>query len=87
METTLRIKIVGNYSISQVGSNCLGHQSNDETDDCKICHNPDFGDVIIEGICGRCLLHHYDTTIGLWATDLPEELSDSKNSDLLFEIK
>jgi hypothetical protein len=31
------------------------------------------------------LIHHYDTTIGLWATDKPEEFEDKK--DLLFELK
>ena len=31
------------------------------------------------------LQHHKDTTIGLWATDKPEDIIDTKN--YLFEIK
>ena len=57
-ETTLKIKIVGNYMYPMA-----------ESTDCKICGNADWGDVIIEDICGKCLLHHRDTTVGLYAMD------------------
>lgn len=58
METRLKIKIVGNYIHPQ-----------GESIDCKVCGNADFGDVVIEDICGRCLLRHRDTTIGLYAME------------------
>ncbi len=58
MESMLSIRIVGNYGFKQ-----------GDPEDCIICHNADWGDVIIEGICGKCLHHHRDSTLGLWATD------------------
>ena len=58
METTLNIKGVGNYVHPQ-----------GEPTDCKVCGNADWGDVIIEDICGKCLCHYRDTTIGLYAMD------------------
>jgi hypothetical protein len=48
METRLEVRIVGNYSIPTA----------DQTD-CKHCHNADYGDALIEGICGRCLIEIY----------------------------
>ena len=64
METTLSIKTVGNYRYPQ-----------GEVTDCKICNNADWGDIVINGICGKCLHHHRDTTIGLYAMDKkPDEL-------------
>jgi len=58
MESRLSIKIVGNYMYKQ-----------GEPFDCKLCHNADWGDVIIDNICGKCLHHYRDTTLGLWCTD------------------
>jgi len=75
MESSLRIKVVGNYKIPQQNSNAMNLPTNDTFDDCKICHNPDYGDVLINGICGKCLLHHYDSTIGLHVTDKPEVIN------------
>jgi len=45
METKLSIEIVGNYTHPQCNQEF-----------CTVCGNADYGDVIIEGICGRCLL-------------------------------
>jgi hypothetical protein len=66
-ETQLIFKRVGNYSM---------YQSNMTTDNCKICEQADWGDVLVqpnrnvrEFICVKCLLHHYDSTKGLMATD------------------
>lgn len=44
-ETNLDIKIVGNYVKAQA-----------DPGDCLNCGAADYGDVIINGICGQCLL-------------------------------
>lgn len=59
METQLKIRRVGNYST------ITGAQS-----ECKKCHNADYGDVLIEDICGRCLL-----------ADLAQLREDAKAAD------
>ncbi len=46
METTLDLKMIGMYSISKVAP---------DKENCSNCGNADWGDVLIEGICGRCL--------------------------------
>ena len=43
MEETRTIKRVGNYSTSQA-----------DQEDCKHCHNADYGTVIIDGLCLAC---------------------------------
>jgi len=73
METELIFKRVGNYSMGQ---------ANDE--DCYICKNADFGDVLVKSnsdkyVCVKCLLHHYDSTKGLYATDKKEYANDQNH--------
>ena len=46
METTLDLKMIGMYSINKVAPDKVN---------CTNCNNADWGDVLIEGICGRCL--------------------------------
>ena len=45
MESQLKVRIVGAYSVPFADQN-----------ECDVCHNADWGDVMVEGICGRCLL-------------------------------
>lgn len=47
--TRLNISMMGNYSISQ----------NKLNEDCHQCHNAHYGDVLIAGICGECLLNFF----------------------------
>ena len=69
MESNLSIQRVGAYSMTHLNTNKKA---------CKLCGDADWADVIIEGICGKCLLHHYDSTIGLHVTDRPDLLSDEE---------
>jgi len=43
--TDLRIQQVGRYTVP-VADNA----------DCTVCHDADYGDVLINGVCGKCLL-------------------------------
>lgn len=70
----ITIKNVGFYSHARA-----------DNETCKLCHNVESGDVLIygydlegEGICGKCLLHHYDSTKGLWVTDKPEMITENQ---------
>lgn len=44
-ETVTQIRVVGNYTINQ-----------GKPDDCLDCGHADYGDVIINGRCSRCIL-------------------------------
>jgi len=48
LESELKVRIVGNYSVPIA-----------KKEDCTCCHDADWGDVTVEGICGRCLLEAY----------------------------
>ena len=43
-ESTLKIRTVGSYVYSPIA----------QPKDCTRCHNADWADVLIEGICGKC---------------------------------
>lgn len=78
METELSMRIIGNYKIKQAKPE----------ENCEICNNVYFGDVLIDGICGRCLRHHYDNTIGLFCTDRPDLIPPQLHGkQILFELK
>jgi hypothetical protein len=47
METSLDLKMIGMYSINKVAPDKVN---------CLNCNNADWGDVLIEGVCGRCLI-------------------------------
>ena len=72
-ESTLKIRIVGNYSIKQA----------EPEENCRICGNVDFGDVLINGICGKCLVDFHAFNYGGWATDSLDKIlgvvCDSEN--------
>ena len=53
METTLKIRRIGNYSMIQAKPN----------EHCYVCENEEMGDVLIEGICGKCLIKNYHKKI------------------------
>lgn len=44
----------------------------------------DFANEIMIEI--KKLQHYKDSTVGLWATDRPNMLSDSKNNNILFRL-
>jgi hypothetical protein len=46
--SVLKVRVVGYYTVPEA-----------ETTDCICCHDADWADVLIEGICGRCLLEAY----------------------------
>jgi hypothetical protein len=64
MESKLKIRLIGNYKVRQA----------EPEENCKVCNNVEFADVLIEGVCGKCLLHHYDSTKGLFVTDILDKL-------------
>ena len=43
--TDLRIQRVGRYTVPSA-----------DNADCTVCHDADYGDVLINGVCGKCLL-------------------------------
>lgn len=64
METTLDLKMIGMYSINKVAPDKVN---------CSNCGNADWGDVLIEGICGRCLHQAWQAAQQSRAVDLPNE--------------
>jgi len=92
METDLIFRRVGNYSMKQA-KHIIGEEQPE--DNCCVCKNVKYGDVLVritpigeeeKYICCGCLLHHYDSTIRLWATDKPDKIPQSIKH-LFFEIK
>ena len=75
METRLTIKIVGDYPKSQ-----------GKPEDCNICENADWGDVVVEGICGKCLLECREKTLQIVIQTMEilskkKEGKDGRNND------
>ena len=69
METKLKIRVVGSYTINVA-----------DQEDCKRCHNANYGDVIVEDICGKCLLEVYNAAQQKDALDLPSATVNGKPS-------
>jgi len=46
-ETMLKLKVVGMYSVNSVSP---------DIENCESCGDADWGDVLVDGICGRCLV-------------------------------
>lgn len=49
METKLKVRVVGYYTVNIA-----------DPKDCKRCHNANYGDVMVDDICGQCLLEVYN---------------------------
>lgn len=64
--------------ISLVGSH--GHGDIKEPKDCEVCGHADWGDVLVNGVCGKCLYRYYSLVLDMFAA-IVEICKDEKRKD------
>lgn len=56
MAEEIKISLVGSHTHTRIA----------EPQDCISCHNANWGDVLVNGICGRCLIMCFHTVNGMF---------------------
>ena len=86
--------VISNLPIGEVISGYFDHQRNsfglvfegDTIEETPIGYHIPNLIAELQQIDIENLLHYKDTTVGLYATDSPDKLSDSANFDILFQL-